>query len=176
MNSQFRRNVAQHSRLTFDYSGYPCVNLNMKLSDLLLFLDAASLTVAHVVQPYSSLEARSGECPGWTYSRQMLTAHNNHRANHSVNALLWNDTLATAASNTAQTGVVGNHDKYVEVLRSFSCLPASKTELSTANTLSYLTVMAKAGVKTCTIGKAAMPTILISREQQVYRGSTTANS
>lgn len=91
---------------------------NMKLFDLVSLLSTATLAVAGANPSYAPLEARSGECPGWTYSKMMLTAHNNHRANHSVNALVYNSTLANAAANTAANGVIGQHDKYVSLLGS----------------------------------------------------------
>lgn len=87
----------------------------MRCLDLTLLLGTAALALAGPSPSDIPLEVRSGECPGWTYSKMMLTAHNNHRANHSVNALVYNSTLANAAAQTAANGVIGNHDKYAMI-------------------------------------------------------------
>jgi uncharacterized protein YkwD len=57
------------------------------------------------------LEPRDLDCSTATYQDIILTGINTHRANHSVDDLVWNKTLAKAAKKTATKGVVGDHDK-----------------------------------------------------------------
>lgn len=103
----------------------------MKFFNLTLLLSLAIPALASPNPSHVPLEARNGECPGWTYSKMMLTAHNNHRANHSVNALVYNSTLANAAANTAANGVIGQHDKYVD----FMCTPLMFLDSAVLNLL-----------------------------------------
>jgi uncharacterized protein YkwD len=51
------------------------------------------------------------ECFQMVYIDIMLDVINVHRANHSVDDLVWNQTLATAAQYTVENGEVNVHDK-----------------------------------------------------------------
>lgn len=145
----------------------------MKLLDLTFFLSTATLALAGPNPSGGALEARAGECPGWTYSKMMLTAHNNHRANHSVTALVYNSTLANAAAVTAVNGVIGAHDKYVQ----FSGLPEQTfAQVLRANLSLYQLAMERAGDRTFITRNTAMLPHPSYSQRQPCHGSTMVNS
>jgi len=68
------------------------------LAPLYNAVTALATPVAHVAAAVSP----SGNCNGTSYQQIVLDNHNNHRANHSANALVWNTTLANQAKVWAE--------------------------------------------------------------------------
>lgn len=62
-----------------------------------------------VEEPKSTAPAISGDIPLTDFKQAVLDHHNIHRANHSAPALVWDETLAGYAENTAN-GCVFAHD------------------------------------------------------------------
>lgn len=74
-----------------------------------IFVAAAPAPAPHPMQ--LSERQTDDECHQMDYIQIMLYVINAHRANHSVDDMVWNQTLATAAQDTVENGPVLVHDK-----------------------------------------------------------------
>jgi len=85
----------------------------MKTSYLVSALGAITIAAAAPALESMKLSERqdNSDCPYQYYIDIMLGVMNVHRANHSVDDLVWNQTLATAAQYTVDNGPVLVHDK-----------------------------------------------------------------
>lgn len=84
----------------------------MKTAYLASTLCAATFVAAAPALQAIKLSERqtTEECFQMVYIDIMLDVINVHRANHSVDDLVWNQTLATAAQHTVENGPVNVHD------------------------------------------------------------------